>query len=271
MQNYMLRSAVCVSLLSLALTASLATAADPTPLSQAHAHNDYEHDRPLLDALDHGFCGVEADIHLVEGALLVAHDSDQTRADRTLESLYLAPLRERVRNNGGRVYPNGPTVILLIDLKTEAAATYLTLKPLLAGYKDILTEFQPGKTLTNAVTVILSGNRPRDLLAAESSRYAAMDGRIPDLKSDASPQLIPLVSDNWNNHFPWRGDGNMSTEDQTRLKAMVQAAHAQGRIIRFWAIPDQPSAWKLMQDAGVDLINTDNLSGLRDFLTSKGN
>src|SRR5207237_4622701 len=40
------------------------------PLIHAHAHNDYEHTRPLLDALDHGFCSVEADIHLVDGKLL---------------------------------------------------------------------------------------------------------------------------------------------------------------------------------------------------------
>ena len=26
------------------------------PLETAHAHNDYYHDRPLLDALDQGFC-----------------------------------------------------------------------------------------------------------------------------------------------------------------------------------------------------------------------
>src|SRR5436190_12307328 len=33
----------------------------PKPLPQLHAHNDYEHKRPLFDALDHGFCSVEAD------------------------------------------------------------------------------------------------------------------------------------------------------------------------------------------------------------------
>ena len=38
----------------------------PTPLPRAHAHNDYEHPRPLLDALSHGFCSVEADVHLVD-------------------------------------------------------------------------------------------------------------------------------------------------------------------------------------------------------------
>ena len=44
-----------------------------TPLPRAHAHNDYYHRRPLLDALDQGFCSVEADIYLVEDRLLVGH------------------------------------------------------------------------------------------------------------------------------------------------------------------------------------------------------
>ena len=43
----------------------------PGPLGQAHAHNDYYHKRPLLDALSHGFCSVEADVFLKNGRLLV--------------------------------------------------------------------------------------------------------------------------------------------------------------------------------------------------------
>src|SRR5438034_4524920 len=78
------------------------------PLSHGHAHNDYEHKRPLFDALDNGFCSVEADIYLVNGQLLVAHERFQAKPEKTLQSLYLDPLRERVKKNGGRVYPNGP-------------------------------------------------------------------------------------------------------------------------------------------------------------------
>ena len=43
------------------------------PLGQAHAHNDYYHKRPLVDALSHGFCSVEADVFLKNGKLLVGH------------------------------------------------------------------------------------------------------------------------------------------------------------------------------------------------------
>src|SRR5262245_39201431 len=82
------------------------------PLKQAHAHNDYEHKRPLFDALDHGFCSVEADVFLQGDALLVGHVAKDLRPDRTLEKLYLDPLRERIKANGGRVYKNGPTIWL---------------------------------------------------------------------------------------------------------------------------------------------------------------
>ena len=59
----------------------------------AHAHNDYEHERPLLDALKAGFTSFEADVYLIDGKLLVAHDQQDTTPDRSLESLYLDPLR----------------------------------------------------------------------------------------------------------------------------------------------------------------------------------
>jgi hypothetical protein len=42
--------------------------------------------RPLLVALDHGFNAVEPDVHLVQGRLLVGHDSTALRPERTLEA-----------------------------------------------------------------------------------------------------------------------------------------------------------------------------------------
>src|SRR5437868_5553114 len=75
------------------------------PLARTHAHNDYEHNRPLFDALDCGFCSVEADIWLVKGELLVGHTPLALKKDRTLEKLYLDPLRTRAKANGGKVYP----------------------------------------------------------------------------------------------------------------------------------------------------------------------
>jgi hypothetical protein len=243
-----------------------AAAAEPQPLVRAHAHNDYEHARPLFDALDHGFCSVEADIWLVDGQLLVAHDRDAVKPERTLEALYLDPLRERIRRNGGRVYPSGPPFTLLVDVKSGAGETYRALRAVLQGYTNILTAFTPSRIVTNAVTIVLSGNRTPDLLEAEVLRHAALDGRLPDLAGRASSRLFPLVSDNWALHFRWRGGSPLDDEERQKLRRWVDQAHQQGRRIRFWEAPDTREGWRELYQAGVDLLNTDDLSGLADWL-----
>src|SRR3954453_13573862 len=111
--------------LVMALTSAAANrAADAVaPLPNAHAHNDYAHKRPLFDALDHGFTSVEADVFLVDGNLLVGHDPGALKSERTLESLYLAPLADRVKQNRGHVYSQPARFFLLIDIKDEARQT----------------------------------------------------------------------------------------------------------------------------------------------------
>ena len=110
------------------------------PLAAAHAHNDYEHDRPLLDALEHGFTSVEADVWLVDGELLVAHDLEDAKPGVTLKSLYLDPLDELVRNHGHSVYPHWDgSLQLLIDIKSEGEATYAAIEQELSEHRDIMS------------------------------------------------------------------------------------------------------------------------------------
>jgi hypothetical protein len=252
--------------LIIAISGLLCCQADPAPLVHAHAHNDYEHHRPLLDALAHGFCGVEADVHLLNGKLLVAHDTKKARAARTLEALYLRPLRERIRANGGRVYRDGPTLLLLVDIKSAAEPTYAALRDLLSKYSEMLTRFSEGRTETNAVTVVLSGNRPQKMLAAETIRFAALDGRLEDIGSPAPSNLLPLLSDNWTKFCAWNGDGEMPEADRTKLHQFVVRAHHAHRQLRFWATPDKPALWTELRRAGVDWIGSDNLESLGQFL-----
>lgn len=242
-----------------------------TPLRRAHAHNDYEHARPLLDALEQGFCSVEADIWLVEDRLLVAHDLPKVHPEKTLEALYLDPLRARARANSGRVHRGGPPVILLVDLKSAAAPTWARLRSVLDRYQDILTRFTDTATETNAVTVILSGNRPWDELAALPSRYAALDGRLPDLDRTPAPSahLVPLVSNAWKPTFQWDGRGLLPEPEKRQLAEYVGKAHRQGRLIRFWGAPDLPAVWAAHAEAGVDLVNTDRLAELAAYLRGR--
>ena len=239
---------------------------DAPPLNRAHAHNDYEHARPLFDALDHGFCSVEADIYLVDGKLLVAHDRGEVNSARTLQSLYLDPLRKRVETNGGTVYPRGPEFTLLIDIKSDATKTYAALREVLEKYRSMLTEFHTNRTTVKGLTIILSGNRPIKDLTAEPMRLAGIDGRLSDLDAAASRHLVPWISDNWQNHFKWRGQGNLSANEKEKLLGIVQRVHERAQKLRFWATGDSEDFWRELRNAGVDFINTDDLAGLENFL-----
>lgn len=261
---------VCHKLFWALALLGVAAQAQVVPLTRVHAHNDYEHKRPLFDALDHGFCSVEADIYLVEGRLLVAHDRDQVRPERTLQSLYLDPLRERVRKNGGRVYPNGPEVTLLIDLKSDWKEIYPPLRGVLQQYREMLVTFHDGIRETNAILAIITGNRSKAMFDGETVRFAALDGELADLNGGSSADFIPWISGNWRRIFTWNGTGDIPVEEKTKLQQIVAKAHQQGRKVRFWGAPDQPVFWKELLAEDVDLINTDDLAGAQKFLLESG-
>lgn len=257
---------VCASASAFGLAVAAREEKQATPLPQAHAHNDYEHKRPLLDALEQGFCSVEADVYLVGEELLVGHTRGDLRPERTLEKLYLAPLQERVRANDGRVYRNGPTIYLLIDVKTEAKATYAAVDKQLARYGDILSAMRDGEYHSGAVTVVISGNRDQETMKRQKVRYAGIDGRPSDLDSELPAHLMPWISTSWGSIFRWKGDGPMPATERDKLREFVGKAHKHGRMVRFWATPEKPELWKELLAAKVDLINADRLVQLRQFL-----
>lgn len=256
-------------MLWLALAAAFAAqAAQPVILARAYSHNDYEQPRALLDALDRGFFAVEADVHLRGTELFVAHTGGGVKPGRTLEALYLDPLLARVKAGGGRVYPGGPKgFLLLIDFKSDGEDSYAALRERLVPYRSMLTRFRGGKTEPGAVTVVISGSRPRKMLEAEPDRWAALDGDLSDLgHEDAS--LYATISADWRTHFTWR-TGRLDDLERRKLARCVERAAARGRPLRFYAIPDREEAWELMLTSGVSLINTDKLDGLRDFLLKR--
>ncbi len=241
------------------------------PIFSGHAHNDYLRQTPLWDALSLGFISIEVDIHLVEGALLVGHDEEDLDATKTLQSLYLDPLRDHVRAHDGWVYPSEHSLDLLIDIKSDARSTYEKLRDVLAQYPEMLTTYSETQVQTRAVSVIVSGNRPRMLMMTEPVRVASYDGRIEDLAARVPANFIFMISDNWEDHFSWRGLGNLSDRDARRLTQTLEAAHRSGYRLRFWNIPAPDGrsieeVWGQLLNAGVDLLSVDDVSAYRNFL-----
>lgn len=252
-------------------------------LARAHAHNDYENPRPLLDALEQGFTSVEADVYVAPlpagtpGALAavtglyVAHDPQDIRPERTLAALYLEPLKALAAENSGCILKDCAQFYLLIDAKTEAETTYAAIEAELAKYDAVFARYENGGVRPGAVIVTLSGNRPLATMRAATSRYTFYDGRFSDLDSTEPVTLMPLISDSWTTHFGWDGSGAMPADQKATLIDAIAKSHARGRRVRLYNVPDAPGAgreniWRELLAADQDQINTDDLAGLRAFL-----
>jgi hypothetical protein len=240
----------------------------------AHAHNDYMHERPLFDALENGFRSIEADVFTQGDSLYVAHDRKNITPGRTLRSLYLEPLMKYISEDRGTIYDSASPLILLIDIKDNGLTTYKLLDHILNDFREILCKVSQEVYVPGSVMVVVSGNRPIEYMMQQEQRFAFVDGRMKDLMDEYTPLLMPLISDRWTKYFSWMGKGDMPEKERTQLRLYVQQAHENGQLIRFWATPDTPgkereAVWTELLEAGADLINTDDLVGLRSFLSAQ--
>ena len=241
------------------------------PLPNAFAHNDYFHKRPLFDALENGYTNIEADIFLEEDNLIVAHINPFFRSDKTLEVLYLKPLADRIAKNNGQVYMgyNEP-VILMIDIKTGANNTYSALKLLLKKYRSILSSYDHGVVMKGPVTIVLSGHKPYKMIKAEENRLAFIDEDLRETSRDTtSANVYKLSSCKYSKILSWEGRGDFPEDERKRLCTYVIMAHRFGKKVRLWASPENSIVWEELLKCGVDLINTDKLVSLKNFLLSR--
>ena len=264
-----------IALTAWTLIASAALAGgSPTPLIPAYAHNDYQNARPLFAALELGFRGVEVDYFLIDGELRVGHTPSETQPGRTVESLYLAPLRERIRKYGS-VHPGGGVFILNIESKLAGQETYDALHELLSRYEDVLTVVRDGVEYPGAVQVILVGwHPPLGYLADQPVRYAAVQAHYRSLPSDHERypgHLLKLLSQNYNEKLLIRTGEPVSPRLKRRLESLSDAAHAvPGRIVRVYNVPTKRAVYEALLASGVDLIGTKDVVGTHRLLIDIG-
>ncbi|GAB3760717.1 alkaline phosphatase [Spirosoma pomorum] len=246
----------CLSSLSLAQTRQYSPA-------QAHAHNDYEHTIPFWQAYDQQFGSIEADIYARNGQLYVAHDTADITPDRTLDALYLQPIVGKVKANKGKAYADADyTLQWLIDLKTPAAQSLPLLVKALSAYPDVFGTNGP-------VQVVVSGNVPAPAQFAQFPDWLKFDGRPTVTYTAEQLTHIGLISQDFKKYTRWNGKGLIVKKERDAIQAVVDQVHKQGKKIRFWATPDNINTWKSLMNLGVDFINTDNLSGLGRFLSTR--
>ncbi|MFD2144977.1 hypothetical protein [Mucilaginibacter antarcticus] len=159
----------------------------------------------------------------------------------------------------------------MIDIKTDGKRTYEALKPLLEKYRDILSSYDSGVVTKRAVTIVLSGHKPYREVKSEKTRLAFIDEDLRKVNRDTAANVSTMASCKYSKLIKWKGSGRMPNAEKARLVRYVDRAHKNGDQVRLWASPDNQAVWKEILNCGVDLINTDKLVALKNFLVSQNN
>ena len=150
------------------------------------------------------------------------------------------------------------------------------LEPLHAG--GWLTTFNGTGVTPGAVTVIGTGNTPLSQVQGVAPRWYFYDAPLPYLGTTFS-NITSDVSQTANVDFESVfGEVREESFNATQLQILdeqVKTAHDKGIIVRYWDQPGWPvgtrnAVWRVLWDAGVDLLNVDDLEGAANFWESMG-
>ncbi|KAF7538569.1 hypothetical protein G7054_g2804 [Neopestalotiopsis clavispora] len=269
----------------------------PTQLTQGiipkpiHSHNDYWRPVPFYSALAIGAVSTEADVWLYNETLYVGHEQSALSEERTLDSLYIQPILSVLRaenpesafvsgptKNGVFDTSSGQTLYFFIDLKTDGPTTWPYVIEALAPLRDAgyLTTYNGSAVVSGPVTVIGTGNTPLDLVQGVEPRDYFYDGPLPTLATNnITKEVSPIASTDFAVQFGEVRNQEFNSTQLELLDAQVAAAHAKGIAVRYWDLPGFPvgtrnAVWRTLWNAGVDLINVDDLEAVANFWEGSG-
>ena len=256
--NNMIRNSAAAFLVAMCAAAHAA----PNRMPLIHSHNDYAQERPFWGAYEAGADSIEADVYLVDGDLLVAHTRKELKKENTLRRLYLEPLRDVMRKNGGRAHADGKPLQLMVDIKSGKPALDRLLEIVeQEGFRDC---FDIVKN-PSATRLLVTGDHSKikDFLAYPD--FVFFDVPPTRQLADGQYKRVPLVSQYASAYTRWRS-GAVEEADKENIRNAVRKAHAKGAKFRLWAYPDNPEAWRLAMELGLDYINTDRPADVAAFL-----
>lgn len=243
-------------------------AGSPATVLFKHAHNDYEHGRPLFDALDRGFESVEVDVWLNGNDIGVSHNGAPFKG--SLTSLYLDPLKALVDRQGS-VLRNGRPFFVWLDLKQGDPTLLDLIATQLAAY-PMLTRFNDDQAATSGqVTVILTGD--------DRGKKALVDRPAPRpyvRDSNSYSPMDPPSDNKWGAYalsYPafiqWNGEGTIPAAQQRQLNNLLNGAHQLGRQVRLYGCPETKAWWRVAKASGVDFIGGDDLAGIAEVMAER--
>lgn len=230
-------------------------------VANTHSHNDYEQAAPFWAAWQQRFGSIEADIWLVDGKVLIGHDTTEIKSGRTLEDYYVRPLLACIEQNHGYPYTDSARHLqMLIDVKADSVATLAAMIALLDKY--------PALEHCPSLKWVISGNRPDPSRYSSYPSFIAFDGILHDQYTPAELTRIAMMSDDLRHYTRWDSRTGIPASGLDTLRQAIDRSHSLHLPVRLWDAPDFPAAWRQLIQLKVDYLNTDHIADLAAYLNS---
>ncbi|KAI5253479.1 hypothetical protein E4T42_02831 [Aureobasidium subglaciale] len=255
---------------------------------------------PLYAKIASACISVEADVWHIEGDLYVGHDAGSLTAAAAPRKVYLDPLlRILEATNAPSTIGNGNTdghqgvfaadpfqiLVLLIDIKSNAAENYLQLDKQLQDLRDanLLTHWNGTYRVERPITVVVSGNASFGLIVAtnETQRGCTIGAFGERRQSSCSYRSSKVLSDalrfKYNPNNSWYASSqlksislfsSLTAGEAENLGHFVNMAAARGLKSRYWGTPRwlrslRDQVWETLFKQGTSILNVDDLRAAR--------
>jgi len=247
-------------LLSLFLQSAWSQNIQSYTTAQAHSHNDNRQLKPFTEASDQQFGSIETDIMLKNGILYTINHEQDAAPHRTFSKLYLKPILEQLKKNGGQIYPQKDVSLqLLIDIKSPAIETLDALVKELEAHRSVIDT-------NSTLKIVVSGNIPLPELFDQYPAYISFDGSPYVTYTPKQLERVALMSQSFSKYTGWNGEGPLPKNDKKIISKVVQKSHEMGKKIRFMDTPDNINTWKTLMSLQVDYLDTGKVIQMGDYL-----
>ncbi|MBS7256295.1 alkaline phosphatase [Flavobacterium branchiicola] len=228
--------------------------------SNIHSHNDYESKLPFYEAYSNEAGVIEADVFLVNNELYVAHTSKEIKTYNTLKNLYLEPLATKLKTLEGKAYPSNKSLILMIDIKSDADLTLKAIAQQLKTFPELISN--------KNIKVVISGNRPLSSQWKDFPNFIYFDGRLNEEYTPDQLARVEMISEDLKEITVWNGKGVLTQADTEKIQAVIKKVHDQNKKVRFWATQDNVNTYMTLMNLKVDFIGTDKVAELTQFINN---
>lgn len=207
---------------------------------------------------------MEADIWIHDTKLVVGH-TDPGSNGPTFVNLYVNPLKALLDQRKA-IFPAKPTqsLSLLVDFKNSGAGAQKSWDQLVAELKPLrdagYLSYYDGSFRQGLITVVATGNAIKDSATSAPSPIDAVNPQNA-IFVDAVIHKDMTHFDTSNAYFAsakWSDAVPNGLPISGFAKTKLDEAHAKGFKVRYWEIPGKDS-WQRIIDAGVDLLNVDDI------------